>query len=254
MRSSFVLSSVIAVSFTIGCGESGNPTATSATDQTDVAATPETTPSFVAERPSTRYDDPRRAVNDFLVAVKSGDDKTATSLLTTDAQKEAWSNGMAISAEGFPDAKFDISEVEYIRENSEAHVMSTWSDTTPHGEHKSFQCVWLLRAEAHGWCIYGMAAKFLENVQPIVLNFENQTEMEKRQQWAEEQIRAQKELEAHQRQVVAQEEHQNESGVQQAQFQSQERQQSLQGQIQSGQVPQQRQALRQAAMPSRSAQ
>jgi hypothetical protein len=33
-----------------------------------------------------------------------------------------------------------------------------------------------------------MATKFLEHVQPVVLNFENQREMMKRQQWAADQI------------------------------------------------------------------
>lgn len=162
------------------------------------------TPGFEPQHPAVRYDDPRQSVNDFLIAVKSGEEKVATSLLTTGAQKEAWTNGLAISGEGFPDAQFEISEVEYINENTEAHVMSTWADKTPYGEDKEFQCVWLLRQEAHGWCIYGMATKFLPTVQPIVLNFENQAEMQRRQQWAEQQIRQQRELELHQQQALTQ--------------------------------------------------
>lgn len=261
MRSSFVLSFAVAALIATGCGESANQSATI----TSGTAAAESTPGFVAERPANQYDDPRQAVNDFLVAVKSGDDKVATSLLTTDAQKEAWSNGMAISGDGFPDAKFDISEVEYIKPKSEAHVMSTWSDRTPYGDQKSFQCVWLLREEAHGWCIYGMATKFLENVQPIVLNFENQAEMAKRQQWAEQQIKAQKELETHQQQAAAQGQdpqqvaqqqlasQQQQPGVQQAQ-QTQARQQASQDQLQSVEVPKQRQPVRQATLPTRSSQ
>ena len=198
-----VLASFVAI---VGCGDAPAPTTANSNSAPASPAdtTAETsTPGFQPERPAARYDDPRQSVNDFLIAVKSGNDKLATSLLTTQAQKEAWSHGMAISAEGFPDAKFAVTEVEYLKENKEAHVMSTWADKTPYGEQKSFECVWLLRQEEHGWCIYGMATKFLENVQPIILNFENQAEMAKRQQWAEQQIKAHRELQEHQESAIS---------------------------------------------------
>jgi hypothetical protein len=193
---------LVTVTLAIGCG-GGAPT-TKTADQTSTSSetTAEDIPGFVAQRPQKKYANPSESVSDFLIAVKSGDDVTATALLTTDAQKEAWTNGLAISGDGFPDAQFDVSEVEYLNQNSEAHVMSTWSDKTPYDEEKTFQCVWLLRRESHGWCIYGMATKFLEHLQPIVLNFENQADMQKRQQWAEQQIVKHRELKLHQEQAL----------------------------------------------------
>ena len=116
------------------------------------------------QRPEQAYTDPRQAVHDFLTSVKNGDDTSATALLSTAAQQEAWRNGMAISADGFPDANFEVSEVEFLNNNTEAHVMSVWSDTTPDGEIKAFRCVWLLNHEPHGWCVYGMATKYLESM------------------------------------------------------------------------------------------
>jgi hypothetical protein len=143
---------------------------------------------FVAKRPGVSHAEPGTAVREFLEAVCSGDDTTATALLTTKAQYEAWRYGLAISGEGFPHAEFDVSEVEYLDGNQSAHVMSTWTDVDLDGLPRTFQCVWILRREAHGWAIAGMATKFLEGADPVILNFENQTEMTKQQRWAEQQI------------------------------------------------------------------
>ena len=153
----------------------------------DAPAVGDVAAQFTAQRPAKTYDDPSATVRDFLTAVCSGDDQTATSLLSTAAQEEAWKNGMAISADGFPQAKFDVSQVEHIDE-TEAHVMSVWSDVTPDGQTKTFQCVWLLSREQHGWCVYGMATKFLESMSPVILNFENHADMTKKQRWVEKQI------------------------------------------------------------------
>lgn len=188
-----------------GCGQAPAPQQAERSAEPAVVESEEAVTGFTAQRPEKTYTDPSEAVSDFLVAVKSGEEAVATALLTTGAQREAWTNGLAISGEGFPAAKFDVSEVEYLNQNTEAHVMSTWADQTPQGERKTFQCVWLLRHEPHGWCIYGMATKFLEHLQPVVLNFENQVEMQKRQQWAEQQIVKHRELQLHQQQVAAQE-------------------------------------------------
>lgn len=196
----YLSTACVTIAFVIGCGEKTPPESTPA----DSSAASDENAGFRPQRPTHRYDDPRQAVHDFLVAVKTGEESTATALLTTAAQKEAWSNGMAISSEGFPDAAFEVSEVNYLEGKTEAEVWSTWADKTPYGEEKSFECVWLLREEPHGWCIFGMAAKFLEGVPPVVLPFEDQAEMAKRQQWADQKIREQRQLERHQQQALAQ--------------------------------------------------
>lgn len=162
---------IILVGFLVaaaGCQDSGGPgdPDSNATAQSPLdAAQPAET--FVPQRPATQYADPAAAVRDFLVAVRAGDDNTAMAILTTKAQKEAWQNGMAISAEGFPDAKFDVSEVEYDQPKQGAHVLSTWSDGSAEGA-QTFQCVWILRREPHGWAIGGMATKFIENADPVI--------------------------------------------------------------------------------------
>jgi len=187
----------------VGCGESNEPQATNA----GPAAAKQEMPDFQAERPAKQYSDPQEAVNDFLIAVTAGNDKAATALLTTGAQREAWTNGLAISSEGFPDAQFAIKEVAYIKENQEAHVMTEWQNDSEYGgTQNKFQCVWMLRAEQHGWCIYGMATKLemLTPPQPLVLNFENQQEMQKRQEWAQQEIIRQQQMQEQQAQAQQQ--------------------------------------------------
>ncbi len=172
---------------TFGCGRPASHSDPNSSTEPPVASDAGAS-DFSPQRPTQTYGDPRDAVRDFLTAVQGGDKNTASSLLTSAAQEEAWENGLAISADGFAAATFDVSEVEYIKENSESRVMSVWSDKTPAGEEKTFQCVWLLRNEQQSWCIYGMATKFLESVAPVVLNFEDQSDMMKKQEWAAQQI------------------------------------------------------------------
>jgi len=203
MRAIFTFLLTVLSCFSTGCG--GGPISDLVGQAGEHAGSnsQSETPGFVAQRPEKSYQHPGETVNDFLVAVKSGEDELATALLTTLAQEEAWTNGLAISGEGFPAAKFDISEVEFLKENTEAHVLSVWSDRT-YGQRKSFECVWLLRREQHGWCIYGMATKFLEELPPVILNFENQAEMQQRQRWAQQQIVKHQQLELEQQQAKAQ--------------------------------------------------
>ena len=161
-------------------------------------------PGFEAQRPSQQYADPRQTVNDFLIAVKAGDHKMATTLLSEAAQQEAWKNGLAITSDGFPDAKFSISEAEVLEGNQEAHVMTVWENVREYGDQKRFECVWLLRNETHGWCVYGMAMRLeVEPPQPLVFDFENQVEMQRRQEWAQKQIEQYQQLKAHQAQAAA---------------------------------------------------
>lgn len=217
MRRIAIFSVTVALSLVIGCSESTSPSATTpagGTTQTSTAASSTATvatptpaaknmPGFVAKRPTASYTDPRQAVYDFLVSVKSGDHSTATALLTTAAQQEAWKNGLAISGEGFPDAKFSISESQLL-ENQEAHVMTIWQNEREMGAQKSFECVWLLRQEPHGWCIQGMATRLeVEPPQVLELNFENQAEMQQRQQWAQKQMESYAQLQEHRQRAAA---------------------------------------------------
>jgi len=170
-----------------GCQRANNSGSPPATEKSESASAASPATPFAAITPARRYDEPGEAVHDFLVAVRSGDVRTATSLLTIKAQEEAWRHGLGIAADGFPQAQFNVSQVEVLSP-TEAHVLAVWTEVDDQNQAQTFECVWLLGLEAHGWSISGMATKFMEQADPIVLNFENQAEMAARQRWAEEQI------------------------------------------------------------------
>ena len=185
------------IAFTAGCGDAPTPATTQTGDSSHATSTAQVTdqqanselPDFQPKRATKTYSDPREVVVDFLQAFRDGRNDHATALLSTGAQEEAWKNGMAITAEQFPQAEFTISEIAYLDENTKSHVMSTWSDVTATGKEKQETCVWILRKEPHGWCISGMASKFLEGVRPVELDFEDQADMQRKIRWAEDQIR-----------------------------------------------------------------
>lgn len=179
MRATSVLTFAILTSLLLGCGDSpqlqvasDNVTPISTSPGGTVAANDE----FQAVRPAKVYNSPQESVQDFLTAVTTGDDATATALLTTQAQRETWRNGLALTSEGFPGAQFQVTEVEQLSP-TEAHVQTNWIDE----KQDSYPCVWLLRKESHGWCIFGMATKFMENADPVILPFEDHKLMAQRQ-------------------------------------------------------------------------
>jgi len=173
IRIALIVAIVTALSF--GCNES--PQTEVATSGQQAGQQP---PGFAPVRPAKTYTDPQHSVHDFLIAVTTGDDATATALLTTKAQEEAWSNGLAISSDGFPNARFKMTETLILPSGLDAEVGTVWMD----GNNETYPCVWMLKKEQHGWCISGMATKFLENAPAVELHFEDQKEMAQRQQEA----------------------------------------------------------------------
>lgn len=141
---------------------------------------------FVLLTPTKIYDNAGDSVRDFLHAITTGDDKTATSLMSYAAQKETWANGLALSSDGFPGTRFSITDTEQISPTV-THVETTWIDE----QQNSYPCVWLLRKEQHGWCIFAMATKFMENADPVVLPFEDHEKLKKVQEAAMRQMRQQ---------------------------------------------------------------
>ena len=192
MRATIVLILASVICSLFGCGNSPDPQqqanteAPANTASSHAPTTPAETSAdhgFVALNPPKHYTDPQDTVRDFLHAITQGEDKMATSLLSYAAQRETWSNGLALSSDGFPGTRFQITAQELVREN-EAHVETTWVD-----EHNnSYPCVWLLRNEQQGWRIFAMATKFMENADPVILPFEDHAELRRIQQQAVQQM------------------------------------------------------------------
>jgi hypothetical protein len=147
------------------------------------APAPEQAATSVAAAPSKDAGPPPDAVvKQFLEAVKAADPLAADQLLTPAARAESEKSGMSVAPPGSPTATFEVGEVEYRKEDGEtgAHVASKWSDVIE-GETRTDTIVWILRKEAEGWRIAGMATKVFENEPPLILNFEDHASMQMKQ-------------------------------------------------------------------------
>lgn len=132
---------------------------------------------------------PEAVVKQFLDAVKAADHLAADQLLTPAARAESEKSGMSVAPPGSPTASFEVGEVEYRKEEGEngAHVASKWSDEIE-GEKRTDTIVWILRKEPEGWRIAGMATKVFEGEPPLILNFEDHAEMQRKQALVEEEL------------------------------------------------------------------
>ena len=63
-----------------------------------------------------------------------------------------------------------------------AYVSCIWSEKEDNSE---FEVVWILREETEGWRIAGMATQLPDTDEPVVLNFEDLSELEDKMQEAE---------------------------------------------------------------------
>lgn len=125
-------------------------------------------------------------VGEFLAAVKKGDDKRASELLTQVARRRTTEMEMVVAPPGSDTASYKVlaSEVE----GNEAQVGTDWTDLDADGRPRTDRIVWMLRHETDGWRICGMATRVFPDMPPVVLNFEDPEDMLRKQQQAEEEI------------------------------------------------------------------
>ena len=118
---------------------------------------------------------PEQVVEHFLAALQQGSDEQVTGLLTAKARTETAKHDLVVRSPGSPTAKFKVGALELV--SGGAYVNSQWSETSRDGFVHSFEIIWVLRKQANGWRIAGMATRVAENEQPTYLNFENPQEM-----------------------------------------------------------------------------
>lgn len=159
----------------VGCGESSTEPS---------ASSPRKPPAFGTGGLGKT---PAEAVHAFLSAVKDGDEETASQLLTPLAREKTKEMEMEVAPPGSQTAQFAIGDVEQINEEI-AHVASTWSDVDEEGTPHQDSIIWLLRREAEGWRIGGMATKIFDDEPPLYLNFEDPEEMIRKQMLVEQEI------------------------------------------------------------------
>ena len=129
---------------------------------------------------------PDEVMTAFLEAVRAGDDENAAGLLTPLARQKTAEMEMVVAPPGSDTAKFQVLEVEVI--GAEAQVATDWTDLDTDGRPHTDRIVWMMRKDADGWRISGMATRVFIDRPPSVLNFEDPADMLQKQQQAEEEI------------------------------------------------------------------
>jgi hypothetical protein len=129
---------------------------------------------------------PETVIGEFLAAVKKGDDKQASALLTNVARQKTTEMEMVVAPPGSDTATYKVLESEV--EGAEAQVGTDWTDLDADGRPRTDRIVWLLHHEAEGWRIKGMATRVFPDLPPVMLNFEDPEDMLKKQQAAEAEI------------------------------------------------------------------
>ncbi len=174
MKRSFWIFAVAILTVGIcGCGggetEKEKPTSSAA----PASASPETTAMAPTDVDA---DNPQKAVNSFLQAMSSGDEKVAEAMLTTKAREETKRHDLAVQPPGTPNAKYQVGRVEYP-ETGAAYVHCLWTETYEDQSEETYEVVWVLLKETAGWRIAGIAMQLVEGAEPAFLNFENPVEM-----------------------------------------------------------------------------
>jgi hypothetical protein len=166
-----------------GCGSS-DPTPSATDSNATVAATQS------SDRPAAiRYDRPEKTVEEFLTALKSGDQPRATSMLTLVAQEEMAKTEAMIQPPGSSTATFTVTQTEILGQQQDgAHVLSVWSDTSADGTKTNHEIVWILRREPEGWAVAGFATQVFPDQPPLILNFEDPLELQRKRDLVDAEI------------------------------------------------------------------
>ena len=165
---------VVLLTATLGCG---------AGDSADSADASTKSSNAVAAA------SPTEAIGKFMAAFKEGDDATASALLTEKARQEADRTQKAISPPGSKTMRFTVGAVEYVSDAKDAaHVACQIVDFDPEGEESKYDVIWFLRHEYAGWRVAGVAMKVFEDELPVLYNFEDQDDMDRKMQLVEQEM------------------------------------------------------------------
>ncbi|MDP7020507.1 MAG: hypothetical protein QGG36_32205, partial [Pirellulaceae bacterium] len=111
---------------------------------------------------------------------RGGDQHVAAALLTSKAIEETRKRGLTVQPPGSPTMKYEIGRAEMSEDNEGVWVTSVWRETLEDGTVESYEIVWVLRKEQPGWRIAGMAAQLSPDESPMLINFEQPDELERR--------------------------------------------------------------------------
>lgn len=187
-RMSWVFVAVVLGLVASGCGktESGPASATSAGAQTSTeTAAADGKTGGASPRPADG--EPDAAVWDFLEAVRTGSDDKAAKMLTPLARSKVSETNMVLAPPGTDTARFVIGATERLAEDG-ARVTVEWTDLDYNGKPRTDQTIWMVRKEADGWRIAGMAVPVFENEPMVLMNFEDPADMLAKQKMVHDEI------------------------------------------------------------------
>ena len=119
---------------------------------------------------------PDQVVTVFLNALRSGDSPTTESLLTTRARQELAKHSLSVDVQPAENAIYQVRPADILADQSGAHVKSVWTEKFDDGD-ETYEIVWLLRRQAEGWRVAGMAMQLIPGQDMQVLNFEDPADM-----------------------------------------------------------------------------
>ena len=173
-----------------GCGGSDESDATSTADE--AASQPGEAEN--GRLASTESIGPAGAVSKFLDAVRRGDDEAAATMFTPLAREKAAEMNIQVAPRGSDTARFQVGQGEYMKQDL-ARVQSKWTDLDQEGALRTDEMAWVLRRQAEGWRVAGMAATVFEGEPPLLLDFENPQETLRKLDLLREEIRRRAEWE-----------------------------------------------------------
>jgi len=171
-----------------GCGGGNEDPAPGPADPSAGQAGPATSGHTAQSAQPACLEAPAAAVYEFLDAIRKGDDQKATAMLSELARKRWADKGIPLSPAASDTAKFSVGRVEYVGQDG-ARVAATWTDLDENQQARTDHALWMVRREASGWRIAGVAATVFEGEPPLLLDFENPDEVLRKQQWVEEEFR-----------------------------------------------------------------
>lgn len=162
---------LLALSVVVGCGSSSAPVA-----ENDANNQPATAP---AVKPAADMTPAANVVSQFLDAMRrGGSDSESLSLVTTKAREEFRRTGLVMQPIGSPNAKFEVTRSEPVPGQTDAALVhSKWTEPAESGETQSFEVVWAVQQDAGQWKISGLVIGQATGDAPIVVDFENGSDL-----------------------------------------------------------------------------
>lgn len=157
-----------------GCFKSAGERSTAETTAEGDAAVATMFPGCL--NPPKSLDGPEGAVCQFLEAIRTGDDQKTEAMFVSQARQKIKDLQIPVTPRGSDTARFEVGEVQNLGEDG-ARVACRWTDLDRDGEKRTDEMTWMLRKEAEGWRIAGMAAVVFEGEPPLLLNFEDPQEV-----------------------------------------------------------------------------